>query len=136
LRGEGGTLRGALGLYPAHRPVASAAYLDELLSRPALAFGGQQLATVLQEHLLQLWVEPGRALLDQCGAVLARVLEVRRHETGHHAVRLDLNAGDVSLEEHGVMMDPLLIPRSGGGRRVGTTYWGRGLTNSPARRSA
>ncbi len=33
LREESGTLRGALGLYPAHRPLAGAAYLDELLSR-------------------------------------------------------------------------------------------------------
>lgn len=118
LRNDGGTLRGALGLYPAHRPLAGAAYLDELLAYPAPSFGGQPLATVLQEHLLQLWVEPGRALLDQCGAVLARVLEVRPHETGHHVVRLDLNAGDVSLEEHGVMMDPLLIPRPDNGRRT------------------
>jgi diaminopimelate decarboxylase len=116
LRNDAGTLRGSLTLYPAHRPVAGPAYLDELLAVPAQGFGGQPLGTVIQEHLLDLWAEPGRALLDQCGAVLARVLEVRPRPDGNHAVRLDLNADDVSLEEHGVLLDPLLIQAPGSRR--------------------
>ncbi|MGN9811360.1 Y4yA family PLP-dependent enzyme [Micromonospora sp. BQ11] len=109
-RAEAGTLRGALGLYPAHRPSAGHRYLEELLATSAVGLGGRTLATLLQEHLYDLWVEPGRALVDQCGVVLARVLEVRPSAAGCHLVRLDLNAGDVSLEEHGVMMDPILLP--------------------------
>jgi diaminopimelate decarboxylase len=109
-RAEAGTLRGALGLYPAHRPLSGHRYLAELLGTPAAGMGSRTLATLLQEHLYDLWVEPGRALLDQSGAVLARVLEVRPTAAGPHLVRLDLNAGDISLEEHGVMMDPVLVP--------------------------
>ncbi|OZV78259.1 diaminopimelate decarboxylase [Micromonospora echinospora] len=109
-RAEAGTLRGALGLYPAHRPSSGHRYLAELLDTSATGLGGRTLATLLQEHLHDLWVEPGRALVDQCGVVLARVLEVRPTAAGCHLVRLDLNAGDVSLEEHGVMMDPVLLP--------------------------
>ncbi|GAA3369858.1 hypothetical protein GCM10017744_091280 [Streptomyces antimycoticus] len=60
LRDEDGTLRGALGLYPAYRPVAGERYLDDLLSRPATAFGGRELATLLLEHLYDLYAEPGR----------------------------------------------------------------------------
>lgn len=112
-RGEGGRLRGALGLYPAHRPTSGPLYLDELLTSNAAGMGARPFATLLQEHLYDLWIEPGRALLDQCGAVLARVLEVRPSPAGPSLVRLDLNAGDVSLEEHGVMMDPVLVPRPG-----------------------
>jgi len=109
-RAEAGTLRGALGLYPAHRPLSGPRYLRELLNTAAAGMGGRTLETLLQEHLYDLWVEPGRALLDQCGTVLARVLEVRPTAAGPRLVRLDLNAGDVSLEEHGVMMDPVLVP--------------------------
>lgn len=112
-RGEGGTLRGALGLYPAYRPMSGPAYLDELLTTRSSGMGARSFATLLQEHLYDLWIEPGRALLDQCGAVVARVLEVRHTSDGPSLVRLDLNAGDVSLEEHGVMVDPLLVPRPG-----------------------
>lgn len=112
LRAESGRLRGALGLYPAHRPVAAEAYLDELLSHPAPTLG-RPLGTLLLENLYELAVEPGRALADQCGATLARVLEVRHTPAGERLVRLEMNARDVGLEEHGVLMDPVLVPRPG-----------------------
>lgn len=110
LRAEGGTLRGALSLYPAHRPVAGAGYLDALLSRPAPALN-RPLGTLLLENLYDLYTEPGRALLDQCGLSLAKVLEVRRTDRGDPLVRLAMTADDVSLEEHGVLMDPVLLAR-------------------------
>ncbi|WP_221357878.1 Y4yA family PLP-dependent enzyme [Streptomyces beigongshangae] len=114
LRNEAGTVRGAAALYPAHRPVAGPGYLDELLSRPAPVLGRAP-ATLLLEHLHDLYVEPGRALVDQCGLSLARVLEVRPLGGGadRYLVRLGMNAGDVSLEEHGVLVDPVLLPRGG-----------------------
>lgn len=110
LRAENGTLRGSLGLYPAHRPVAGAAYLDELLSRPAPGLG-RPFGTLLLESMYDLYAEPGRALADQCGLTLGRVQEVRAGGAGEHLVRLALNAGDVGLEDHGVLMDPVLLPR-------------------------
>ncbi|MGW5131219.1 Y4yA family PLP-dependent enzyme [Streptomyces sp. NPDC004135] len=114
LREESGTLRGSLGLYPAFRSVAGAAYLDELLAQPAPSLGGRPLAALLLEHLYDLYTEPGRALLDQCGLTLAKVLEVRTEGTdGALLVRLAAKADDIALEDHGVLMDPVLIPRSG-----------------------
>ncbi|RZB14369.1 Y4yA family PLP-dependent enzyme [Streptomyces sp. F001] len=112
LRNEGGTVRGAAALYPAYRPTAGPGYLDELLSLPAPALGRSS-ATLLLEHLHDLYIEPGRSLVDQCGLSLARVLDVRPADTdsGHHLVRLGMNAGDMSLEEHGVLVDPVLLPR-------------------------
>ncbi|MDK1474495.1 Y4yA family PLP-dependent enzyme [Streptomyces sp. 549] len=114
LRNEGGTVRGTAALYPAHRTTAGPGYLDELLSRPAPVLGRPP-ATLLLEHLHDLHIEPGRALVDQCGLSLARVLEVSTagDEPARHLVRLGMNAGDVSLEEHGVLVDPVLIPREG-----------------------
>ncbi|MFJ8603201.1 Y4yA family PLP-dependent enzyme [Streptomyces shenzhenensis] len=114
LRNEAGTVRGAAALYPAHRPVAGPGYLDRLLSRPAPVLGRPP-ATLLLEHLNDLYVEPGRALVDQCGLSLARVLDVRPtgDDPTRHLVRLGMNAGDVSLEEHGVLVDPVLLPRGG-----------------------
>lgn len=114
LRNEGGTVRGSVALYPAHRPTAGPGYLDELLSLPAPTLGRPS-ATLLLEHLHDLYAEPGRALVDQCGLSLARVLDVRRtgHDSGDHLVRLGMNAGDMSLEEHGVVVDPVLLPRAG-----------------------
>ncbi|MFL4905754.1 Y4yA family PLP-dependent enzyme [Streptomyces sp. MMS24-I2-30] len=121
LRNEAGTIRGSLGLYPAHRPVAGPRYLDELLTHPAASFGGRTLAALLLDHLYDLHIEPGRALLDQCGLTLARVLEVREPESagGELLVRLAAKADDVGLEEHGVLMDPVVVPRDRGRGRAG-----------------
>ncbi|GAA0479289.1 diaminopimelate decarboxylase [Paractinoplanes deccanensis] len=105
LRNDAGTLRGVLGLYPAHRPVSGAGYLDQLLGADAPGLR-RPLGSLLLDTMYDLDIEPGRALLDQCGLVLTRVLEVRGE-----LVRLDCNARDVSLEEHGVLMDPVLISR-------------------------
>ncbi|MFD4830665.1 Y4yA family PLP-dependent enzyme [Streptomyces uncialis] len=117
LRSEQGTVRGTLGLYPAHRQVAGPGYLDALLTQQAPSLG-RPLATLLLESLYDLHIEPGRALVDQCGVALARVLEVRESAGGDCFVRLEMNASDVSLEEHGVLMDPVLLPRPGhDGRR-------------------
>ncbi|MCC9310588.1 Y4yA family PLP-dependent enzyme [Kitasatospora sp. RB6PN24] len=113
LRAEAGTLRGTLGLYPAHRPVAAADYLDELLSLPAPSLG-RPLATLLLENLYDLHIEPGRALVDQCGVTLAKVLQVRHTSSGECLVRVEGNAGDIGLEARGVLMDPIVVPRTGG----------------------
>ncbi|MEU6848909.1 Y4yA family PLP-dependent enzyme [Actinacidiphila alni] len=113
LRNDNGTVRGSVALYPAHRAVSGPAYLDELLTHrtPAL---DRPAATLLLEHLHDLYSEPGRALVDQCGLSFARVVEVRRVGDGpsmDHVVRLAANAADISLEEHGVLVDPVLLPR-------------------------
>jgi len=109
LRAEAGTLRGGLGVYPSHRPVAGARYLDELLTGDAPSLR-RPLATLLLENLYDLHIEPGRSLVDQCGLTLARVEEVRTTHAGHTLVRLAANSRDISIEDHAVLMDPVLLP--------------------------
>ncbi|MFF8382998.1 Y4yA family PLP-dependent enzyme [Streptomyces kanasensis] len=118
LRGENGTLRGALGVYPGHRPVAGPRYLDELLAQTAPSLG-RPLATLLLENLYDLHTEPGRALTDQCGITLARVLEVRVTAAGERLVRLAANARDIGLEDHGLLVDPVLVPAGAAARDPG-----------------
>jgi diaminopimelate decarboxylase len=125
LRNENGKVRGALGLYPAHRPLAGPAYLDRLLATESPSLR-RPLGTLLQETMCDLYVEPGRSLLDQCGAVLATVAEVRAGADGDMLVRLDCNARDISTEEHGVLMDPILLrgPAPAGAGPVGVYLLG------------
>ena len=105
LRAEAGTLKGSLTLYPSYRSKAGADYLDRLLSTEA---PGQRrpLGELLLDHMYDLDIEPGRALLDQCGLVITRVLAV-----DDDRITLDMNARDLGLEEHGVLMDPIHIPQ-------------------------
>ncbi|MEU4421753.1 Y4yA family PLP-dependent enzyme [Actinoplanes sp. NPDC024001] len=110
LRNEGGKIRGTLSAYPGYRPTAGPAYLDRLLTTASTAHR-RPLGTLLLDSLYDLHVEPGRALLDQCGAVVMRVAEVRDDGYGETLVRLAGNGGDVALEQHGVLMDPVLLSR-------------------------
>lgn len=114
VRNEDGKVRGSLGLYPGYRPVAGPAYLDRLLGTPSPSLR-RPLGTLLLETMCDLYIEPGRSLLDQCGAVLATVAEVRLGADGEALVRLDCNARDISTEEHGVLMDPVLLRDPGPG---------------------
>ncbi|TDP38007.1 diaminopimelate decarboxylase [Nocardia ignorata] len=113
LRAQAGTLRGTLGLYPAHRELAGADYLDELLRRESPSLG-RTLATLLLENLYDLHIEPGRSLTDQCGLTLALVSEVRTTEEGETLVRVAANSRDISAEHHAVLMDPVLLPERAG----------------------
>lgn len=113
LRAEAGTAKGALGLYRSHRTDAGERYLDQLLATTTPAFG-RPLGTVLLENLYDLDVEPGRALADQCGITLARVLSVTP-AGDHHMVHLEMNRDDVSFESGGVLIDPVIVPRGGTG---------------------
>lgn len=113
LRAEAGTLRGTLGVYPAHRDIAGARYLDELLDRESARLA-RPFATLLLENLYDLYIEPGRGLVDQCGLTLARVVEVRTTHGGDVLVRLAANSRDVSAEDHAVLMDPVLLPQRPG----------------------
>lgn len=106
LRAEQGVVRGAVGLYPASRKVTGARYLDECLSQ--VITNGQSIAQTLSDHLIELWVEPGRAMLANAGFTLARVVGVRDEQRGT-LVQCAMNARDVSLEEHGVAVDPVLL---------------------------
>ncbi|WNV77621.1 alanine racemase [Geodermatophilus sp. DSM 44513] len=121
LRAENGRLKGSLGLYPAHRPSAGPAYVADLLDQRSPAFR-QRFADLLSETMTRLFLEPGRALVDQSGLVLCRVLETRPTGEGRVFVRVDLNHSDVSLEEHGVLMDPVVLPGHGGPREPGRGF--------------
>ncbi|WP_200797506.1 Y4yA family PLP-dependent enzyme [Streptoalloteichus hindustanus] len=118
LRVEAGTLRGALGLYPSYRPVAGERYLDELLSGEAPSLR-RSLATLLLENLYDLHIEPGRALVDQCGLTLTLVEEVRTTSSGDPLVRVGANSRDISLEEHAVLVDPILVRANPAGEGTG-----------------
>lgn len=106
LRAENGVVRGSVNLYPASRTDTGPRYLDECLSHRG--DDGQTVAEKLADHLIELWVEPGRALLAHGGFTLGRVTSVRDAPAGT-LVACELNARDVSLEEHGVAVDPILL---------------------------
>ena len=92
------------------------AMLDELLAAPLTGHGGQPLARVLADNMLELWCEPGKALADHAGITVAAVEFVKRTADGSLVVDVDIARDTVTPADQEVMVDPLLLPGPGTGR--------------------
>lgn len=89
------------------------AMLDELLAAPLTGHGGQPLARVLADNMLELWCEPGKALADHAGITVASVEFVKRSADGALLVNLDIGRDTITPADQEVMIDPLLLPGPG-----------------------
>lgn len=117
LRNQSGTLSGSLAVYNFWDSLTADAYLDRLLSEIAPSFG-RPVASVLLENMYRLQIEPGRALLDQSGVTVSRVLDRWTTPQGDTLVRLDMNRHDLSDTE--LLVDPVLVPSSNDSSRSPT----------------
>lgn len=84
--------------------------LAELLTAPLDAQGGRTLAQIAAENLLEVWLEPGKALVDHAGITVARVEFVKEAADGSVLVNLDLSRDTVTPADQEVMVDPLVLP--------------------------
>jgi len=104
-----GQLRGAFNTYGFYEKRPGPAFLDDLLASPLSGHDGMTTAQVLSSNEIDLWIEPGRALLDQAGFTLARVNGVRRSSQGHHLILLDMKRSDISFLDQEIFVDPVLM---------------------------
>jgi len=87
-------------------------FLRELAASPLPGQGGRTVARVLGENMIELWLEPGKALVDHAGLTLASVEFTKYAPDGSVLVNLDLSRDKVSPADQEVMLDPVLIYRS------------------------
>ncbi|MCX4091673.1 alanine racemase [Nocardia sp. alder85J] len=109
--------------------VPATGMLADLLAAPLDAHGSRTVAQVVAENLLDVWLEPGKALVDHAGITVARVEFVKRAADGSVLVHVDLSRDTVTPADQEVMVDPLLLPGPGapasGGDPVGVFFAGR-----------
>ncbi|WP_280269817.1 alanine racemase [Nocardia wallacei] len=84
--------------------------LDDLLGAPLEAHGGRTVAQVAAENMLELWLEPGKSLVDHAGITVARVEFVKQAADGSVLVNLDLSRDTVTPADQEVMVDPIVVP--------------------------
>lgn len=107
-----GKLKGS-ARFPDHIPsVSGAAALKQLLKQPITKLKGMTSAQLLSESAIDLYIEPGRALHDQAGITLARVMETRLSANGEQLVRLEMNRTNINAAEIPLMTDPVIIYRN------------------------
>lgn len=111
---EQGLLRGAPNYMDHFQRNDGPADLASVIDTPLAVYGNQSLARILSESLLELYVEPGRALLDQCGITLARVNFTKTSSGGETVVMLDMNRTNLNSSQLKLLTDPIVVHRGVG----------------------
>lgn len=113
-RSEQGQIKGVPRFTDHIEPLPPADQLCNLLKQELSSFAGISAGQLLSESLLELWIEPGRGLLDQVGITIGEVSKVRTSEQGHPLLVMRMNRSHLNTFELTLLTDPLLLPRTPG----------------------
>jgi diaminopimelate decarboxylase len=108
---EKGVLKGSLNTYTYFDQQTGGRFLNELLNQKLPGMGNATVASVLRDNMIELWVEPGRALVDQCGITLALVNNIHPSSAGEIIINLAMKRQDISFLDQEIFVDPLVIHR-------------------------
>jgi diaminopimelate decarboxylase len=75
---------------------------------------GSSVADTVRDAMLQLWIEPGKSLLDHAGVTIATVAFVKRLPDGTPMATLDISRDTITPVDQEVLLDPLLLPQTSG----------------------
>lgn len=115
-RVENGVLRGAPA-YINHAPVyTKGEELDRWLSFRLPIMGNSRFVDIIRDSLLHLCIEPGRAMLDQCGVTIGCVSFVKDSAHGETLVGLDMNRSNLHSNHFKQLTEPMVIARGDSAR--------------------
>lgn len=104
---------------------AGAAHLSRFLAQPLPSFDGRTLQSMLADLMLELFIEPGKAVFDQAGVTLADVIAIKKSLHGENVIVADINKTNLNAGEIEHMVDPVVI--SDGAGEPGEGYIGGNL---------
>jgi diaminopimelate decarboxylase len=105
LRSENNTLKGVFNSYDFYDSEVKEKYLDSILSSE---IDGRQVAEIINDFGLELWIEPGRGLLDNAGLNVSKVNFVKEVD-GKTLVGLELNKNQMLMGDHEIFVDPIVL---------------------------
>jgi diaminopimelate decarboxylase len=112
-RSEDGLLKGAPNFMEHYHKDDGPEDLASIIDAKLPAFDNQSLSRILSESMMELYIEPGRALLDQCGITLAQVNLTKTSMLGDQLVMLDMNRTNLNATQLKLMTDPVVLYRDG-----------------------
>lgn len=119
-RREDGLLKGAPNFMDHYHTNDGHEDFASVIDTPLPGFDGYTPARILSENMLELYIEPGRALLDQCGVTLAHVNLTKRSIRGEQLVVLDMNRTNLNSTQLKLMTDPAVLYRDSDRERADT----------------
>ncbi|WP_454198798.1 decarboxylase [Nocardia sp. Marseille-Q1738] len=112
----GGAVQGTPVFHKYANTIPAANMLEDLLVAPLERHGGRTVAQVAGDNLLDVWLEPGKALVDHAGITVATVEFVKEVADGSVLVHVDLSRDSVTPADQEVMVDPILLPTDAAAR--------------------
>lgn len=106
-----GGLRGSFNSYSFYDATTGADFLKEILNHQIDSRDGDTIAQFLRENGIELWIEPGRALLDQVGITIAHVNSIRQSSLGDTLVCLNMKRQDICFTDQEIFVDPVMLYR-------------------------
>lgn len=116
----GGAVTGTPTFHRYANAVPGPRFLADILTASLPGHHGRTVSEVLRDNLIEVWIEPGRALVDQAGVTLTTVQFTTIAADGSRLVHLDLSRDKICPADQEVLVDPLVIPRTTGTGRTGS----------------
>jgi diaminopimelate decarboxylase len=117
-RNEKGLVVGAPNYMDHYSGVFGEKDLERTLTAPLPEFNGETAASIMAEVPLQLFIEPGRALLDQTGISIGRVTHTKKSVQGETLVVLDMNRSNLHATHQKLLTEPFVLYRGERERQV------------------
>jgi len=111
-RNESGVLKGAPNFMEHYHKHDGPQDLASVIDSPLPGLDNMSAARILSESLLELYVEPGRAMLDQCGLTLAKVTHTKPSLEAEDLIVLDMNRTNLNSTQLKLMTDPVIVYRN------------------------
>lgn len=113
---EDGLLKGAPNFMEHYHKNDGHEDFASVIDTPLPAFDGYSTARIVSDNMFELHIEPGRALLDQCGITLAYVNFAKESILGQQLTVLDMNRTNLNSTQLKLMTDPVVIYRKADGK--------------------
>jgi len=114
-------ISGNLNTYQYYSDSSADGFLREVFDYTAEG-DSQSIGEMVRDAMIEICIEPGRALLDQCGITIGSVLLTKESQENNSLVSVEMNRSDMSFYDQEVLIDPILIPKKSDEKK--TTYAG------------
>lgn len=102
---ENNTLKGTFNSYDFYDGNVKDKYLDSILSSE---IDGRSISEIINDYGLELWIEPGRSLLDNVGLNISRVNFLKEVDN-KLLVGIEMNKNQMLLSDNEIFIDPIIL---------------------------
>ncbi len=110
-RTDKGLVRGSFKSYSYYEPSSGPDFLHELLSYKLASNGDASIGSLLSSNGIEIWIEPGRSLLDQAGITIASVNCLRTSSHGDTLIGLNMKRQDLCFLDQEIFVDPIILSK-------------------------